>query len=324
MPTDTSPTITDSASLHPDQRLALAEATVRCARDALITLDARGRIMSVNPSFTRITGFSESEALNKHVGTLLTLPEDQPQPAVFDREKFVSDVLAGLDAANPWEGEAWIRRADTETIPVLLSFGSVPDPSGQAAHFVGVFSDLSLQKEYEEKLRQAALHDPLTGLPNRTLFMERGNRALLLSERHDQGVTVIFIDLDHFKRVNDAYGHDIGDLLLMQVAERLVGCVRASDTVARLGGDEFVILLPEVSDTDKLVIVADKIMLALTEPFQFDALDHEIEISCSIGIARHPVDGADMISLLQSADESLYSVKQSGRNTYSFSSVDPD
>lgn len=321
MPPDTAPILTDTGRLHLEQEPRIAAAAVRHAHDAFVILDGNGHIVSVNPAFTRLTGSTEGNALRQPLGAFVAL-SDNPSSAVADTEAFVQGVLSTLPGGTGWESEVLVRRTGTPGVAALLSVNGFTDASGRVSNFICVLTDLSAQKALEEELRQAALHDPLTGLPNRNLFMERGNRALLLSERHDQGVSVVFIDLDHFKPVNDIYGRDTGDFLLMQVAERLVGCVRASDTVARLGGDEFVILLPEVSDTDKLIIVAEKILAALNEPFQIDDLD--LEISCSIGIARHPVDGADMPSLLRAADECLYRVKQSGRNTYNFSSVDPD
>lgn len=178
---------------------------------------------------------------------------------------------------------------------------------------------LEARRLYEERLEQFALHDDLTGLANRILLTERGNRALLRAERNGDSIAVLYTDLDHFKGINDKHGFVIGDQLLRLVAERLGSVVRNSDTVARFGGDEFVILLPEVSDADHAVIVAQKILVAMAQPFFIGNL--EFAIGISIGISRYPHDGHDMPTLLRSADESLYRVKQSGRNNYAVCDV---
>ncbi|NYT61006.1 sensor domain-containing diguanylate cyclase [Alcaligenaceae bacterium] len=173
---------------------------------------------------------------------------------------------------------------------------------------------LEARRLYEERLEQFALHDALTGLANRILLTERGNRALLRAERNGDSIAVLYTDLDHFKAINDQHGFVIGDQVLRLVAERLGSVVRNSDTVARFGGDEFVILLPEVADADHAAIVAQKILANMAKPFLIGKLEFRIDIS--IGISRYPHDGHDMPTLLRRADESLYRVKQSGRNNY--------
>ncbi|HUH59049.1 MAG TPA: sensor domain-containing diguanylate cyclase [Candidimonas sp.] len=165
--------------------------------------------------------------------------------------------------------------------------------------------------DYSEPL---ALHDDLTGLANRTLLMERGNRALLRAERHGNTIAVLFADLDFFRAVNELHGHMVGDALLKLVAERLGACVRASDTVTRLSNDEFIILLPEITDADDVAIVAKKIISELSRPFLIDAL--ELFVDVSMGISRFPHDGLDMPTLLQRADECLQDVKRDGGNGY--------
>lgn len=173
---------------------------------------------------------------------------------------------------------------------------------------------LEARRLYEERLEQFALHDDLTGLANRILLTERGNQALLRAERNGDSIAVLYTDLDHFKAVNDQHGFVIGDQLLRLVAERIGAVVRNSDTVARFGGDEFVILLPEISDADHAIIVAQKILASMAQPLFIGNL--EFSISISIGISRYPHDGHDMPTLLRRADENLYRVKQSGRNNY--------
>jgi diguanylate cyclase (GGDEF)-like protein/PAS domain S-box-containing protein len=298
-----------------EQSLRLTVAAVEHSGDALVILSMRGRIISVNPAFTRITGYADGQAIGRSFDKLLHDPAGNPGSSFF------REVAATVQQHGYWEGEVHARTRSANDIPVLLSLSPIRDDAGKVTHYVSVFSDISRQKDYEHRLRQMALHDSLTGLPNRRLFIERGNQALLGSERHDQGVSVLFIDLDKFKPVNDKYGHAVGDALLVQVAQRLASVVRSADTVARLGGDEFVVLLPELSDTKSLVVVAKKIIHALGQSFDIDG--QALSISASVGIARYPNDGADIESLLRAADDSLYRVKEAGRNDYCFSSNDP-
>lgn len=298
-----------------EQTLRLTAAAVEHSGDALVILSQRGSIVSTNPAFTRITGYAAQQALDKSFNKLvLASAEGKDTP-------FFSSIVKHMGTRGYWEGEISIRRSDATLIPILLSLSAIRDDNERITHYVSVFSDISRQKDYEQRLRQMALHDSLTGLPNRRLFIERGNQALLGAERHDQGVSVLFIDLDKFKAVNDIHGHAAGDALLVQVAGRLAAAVRSSDTVARLGGDEFVILLPELSDTPALKVVAEKIIHALDEPFLVQGL--QLDISASVGIARYPADGADIESLLRAADDTLYKVKEGGRNGYAFNSEDP-
>lgn len=298
-----------------EQTLRLTAAAVEHSGDALVILSQRGSIVSTNPAFTRITGYAAQQALDKSFNKLvLASAEGKDTP-------FFSSIVKHMGTRGYWEGEISIRRSDATLIPILLSLSAIRDDNERITHYVSVFSDISRQKDYEQRLRQMALHDSLTGLPNRRLFIERGNQALLGAERHDQGVSVLFIDLDKFKPVNDIHGHAAGDALLVQVAGRLAAAVRSSDTVARLGGDEFVILLPELSDTPALKVVAEKIIHALDEPFFVQGL--QLDISASVGIARYPADGADIESLLRAADDTLYKVKEGGRNGYAFNSEDP-
>lgn len=297
-----------------EQTLRLTAAAVEHSGDALVILSQKGRIVSTNPAFSRITGYDQNKALAKVFDKLI-------RPACPQNKPFFQTALQEMSEQGTWEGEVTLIKRSSETVPILLSLSAIRDDAGQVTHYVSVFSDISKQKEYEERLRQMALNDGLTGLPNRRLFIERGNQALLAAERHDQGVSVLFIDLDKFKPVNDQHGHAVGDALLVQVARRLSMAVRSADTVARLGGDEFVILLPELSDTQGLTVVAQKIIRLLDEPFDIEG--EQLKISASVGIARYPVDGADIDALLRAADDSLYTVKEEGRNGFAFYSEDP-
>ena len=157
-----------------------------------------------------------------------------------------------------------------------------------------------------------AQHDPLTGLPNRALFSDRLNQELARARRRNGRFAMVFLDLDHFKQVNDSFGHDVGDQVLRQIAGRLRDSVRAADTVGRIGGDEFVVLMAQLSDSDSILALAEKLRAVLRRPLLVDG--HEMNISCSIGVAVYPEDGDDAVALTKGADDAMYHAKEAGRD----------
>ena len=300
-----------------EEKLRLAAAALEYAGDALVLMDQRGNIISINPAFTQVTGYGEKEALGQWFFGLIHKASGRHDKSFFRQ------AVNAVENDGTWKGEAWGRRADGTVIPTVLTLSAIRNPSTHdVTHYVGVFSDISTQKEYESRLQQMAWYDDLTGVANRALLIERGNRALLQAERHDTIVALLFVDLDKFKVVNDTWGHAAGDELLRQVAERLCICVRASDTVARIGGDEFVVLLPEVTEENGATVVAEKIQQTMDEPFLIDGQD--VAIGVSIGIAHYPQDGLDMPTLLQQADEGLYRVKRAQRDDHDVGFIQTD
>lgn len=290
-----------------EESLRLTVAAVEHAGDALVLMDHRGNVMSVNPAFTQITGYTKEQASGQWFLGLIHKPSGRHDKAFF------RNAVGTVETDGQWKGEAWAKRADGQIVPTVLTLSAIRDPHTQRVkHYVGVFSDISRQKEYEMQLQQMAWHDDLTGVANRSLLIERGNRALLQAERHDTILALVFVDLDRFKAINDTYGHVFGDELLKQVAERLCLCVRASDTVARIGGDEFVLLLPEVAEEEGGKTVLEKIRRAMLEPFIIGG--QTVGIGASLGIAYYPQDGLDMPTLLQQADEGLYRMKKATRD----------
>jgi diguanylate cyclase (GGDEF)-like protein len=171
---------------------------------------------------------------------------------------------------------------------------------------------MRLAETMTEQLRHVAQHDALTGLPNRALFADRLNREIARAQRHGGRFSMVFLDLDGFKLINDNFGHAIGDQVLQQVAKRLLGCIRAEDTVGRIGGDEFVMLLSGLEISDSVLNLTEKIREAVRMPITLNR--RELIVSCSIGVAAYPQDGADPISLTKSADEAMYLAKSEGRN----------
>ena len=234
---------------------------------------------------------------------------------------FYQDLWKQLTTNGRFEGEVWNRRKNGEIYPEWQTITAVKNDAGEVSHYVSVFSDITEKKDAEGKIHAMAFYDPLTKLPNRRLLLDRFDQELAIAKRHKQFGAVIFLDLDHFKLLNDSQGHLVGDELLIQVANRLVSVLREEDTPARLGGDEFVVLLHANSESlstvaDQAWVVADKIKEKLNEPFMLNQYQHQI--STSIGITLFPDNHKSPAVILQQADTAMYRSKASGRNAISF------
>lgn len=268
-----------------------------------MVVDHDNRIISINPAFERITGYSYDEV-------------EGTNPSILSSGRhtteFYADMWRSLHETGTWKGEIWNKRKDGRIYSQFMNIDTIRSENGEVAKRVCIFSDTTEKKLAEERIKYIALHDALTDLPNRTLFTDRLHQALTAAQRNNSHSAMLFIDLDCFKLVNDTYGHEMGDALLKSVAQRMRGCVRKTDTVSRLGGDEFAVLLPTVCSRQDAVMVAEKIRKRLAEPFIIN--DKRLEISSSIGCAVYPDDGQDDIMLYRSADQAMYRAKQSGRN----------
>lgn len=295
--------ISDQNEAESERRLAAK--VFQNAGDAILITDSKGIIIEVNPAFCEITGFSRAEALGKN-----------PNIGKSGRHtpEFYEEMWNKLLQNGRWEGEVWDRRKNGEVYPKWLKITAVTDTTGQISNYVGVFSDISEHKAVIDKLERMAHHDPLTGLPNRTLFHDRLSQSIVQARRDERHVAVMFIDLDHFKEINDEYGHDIGDQLLCGAADRLFNCVRESDTIARMGGDEFTAILTDVDNPKAAMVVAKKMLAALQKPIPVGSID--VTISCSIGISIYPNCCNMAESLINCADKALYDAKKRGRNCY--------
>lgn len=293
-----------TARTYLEEKLRVAAAAVAHAGKGLILLNAKGEIMSVNPAFTRITGYQEEEARG------MALVELMHRPTRRHDNLFFRQIAGSLALHGQWEGQAWARRKNGTDFPAFLTLNAIRSEGSRANNYVAVFSDISKQRAYEERLEQLAMWDCLTGLANRTLLAKRIQRALMHAKRDGRQLAVLFADLNRFKEVNDLHGHAVGDELLKRVAQRLLGCVRATDTVARLGGDEFVMLLPQLDDPGHLAVVVERITTSLEQPFALGELS--LKISVTVGVARYPCDGLDMSALLRHADADLYRRKPAG------------
>lgn len=296
-----------TAQRRAEEELRLAATVFDSSVEAIMITDAQLRILSVNRAFSDLTGFGSSEVIG-NTPDMLSSPR-------FDAEQYET-VWGEARRRGSWQGEIWQRRRDGSEFPEWLSISVVRDHADIVTHFVAVFTDITERKASEARIAFLAHHDPLTTLPNRTLFQDRLEQALGRAERSAQIAALLFLDLDRFKTINDSLGHLAGDRLLQAVAERLTQCVRDTDTVCRQGGDEFLIVLADIADTDVPARVAEKILRRLSEPFEIDG--HVLGTSFSIGIAVFPNDGRDTDALMKNADTAMYHAKESGRNTYRF------
>jgi len=290
-----------------EQQLRLASKVFDGSSEGILITDAEARIVSVNRAFTEITGY----ALQEVVGQNPRILKSGAMSAAFYREMWQRLLTVGH-----WDGEIYDRRKSGEIYPKWLNIDAVKDPDGRVSHYVAIFSDISERKAAQERLRYQAEHDPLTGLPNRSQFAARLERALAHAERRGGQLAVMFIDLDHFKAINDNYGHLIGDILLREAAARLAGCVRKSDTLSRQGGDEFVAVLESVPDADAVAQVAVKLIDVMSQPFDING--HRLQVGSSIGISMYPQDGTDMTTLMHGADAAMYRAKTEGRSSFRF------
>ncbi len=303
-------------AVHTREKLEQAAVVFEHTSDAVLITDKEHRIIAVNNAFCSITGYSENESLGKDAGFTKSGQH---------KHSFYRDMTSALEQEGNWQGEIWDRRKDGEIYPKWLSINSVYNDRGNLLYYVGVFSDISHIKSTEDKLRHLALHDSLTGLPNRLSFNEHLDRVIKHADRNRLNSAVLFLDLDRFKTINDSLGHGIGDKLLCAIALRLTEILPTEATCARFGGDEFVVLLPEAGESDSICAetaahIAKKIIEHMGTPFHIDG--HLLYCTISVGIAVFPSSDYSAKDILRHADTALYRVKALGRNDFQF--YDPE
>ncbi|MDN3523539.1 bifunctional diguanylate cyclase/phosphodiesterase [Halomonas ramblicola] len=298
------------------------EAQLRIAATAfethlgMLITDAEGNILRINDTFSRITGYREEDVLGKNPRLLSSGMHD----ATFYRGLWASVLEKGN-----WQGEIWNRRKNGEVYPEWLTISAVHNAAGELTHYVATFSDLTERKAAEQEIHQLAFYDPLTGLPNRRLMLDRLEGVLRDSYRTRQYGALVYLDLDNFKQVNDTQGHHRGDQLLQTIAERLGRVVREADTLARLGGDEFALLFHDLGrEVEAAGIVVERIARKLLGVLQHPILlgDESVAVTGSLGITLIRDQGTGVDEILQQADMALFQAKATGRNTLSF--FDPD
>ena len=300
-------------------RHMLAEARLRvigaAAQDAIIMMDNAGRIAFWNEAAQRLFGYSEQEARGKHLHELIV-------PERYRTEFERSFACVGRNESGHVAGKtlelAGLRKDGTQIVTEHSIAGVSVD--GQW-HTLCIVRDVTERKQFEDRIRHLANYDNLTGLPNRSLFYDRLRQAINLAGRNRHELSLLYLDLDKFKSVNDTLGHDAGDEILKGAPDRIQQQVRESDTVARIGGDEFAVILPKITSEQDAATVARKIIDALFAAFELSGEKRQqVHIGASIGIATFPADGADMDALLKAADSAMYKAKQLG-NSFSFGSA---
>ncbi|NOT14439.1 MAG: diguanylate cyclase [Methylotenera sp.] len=295
-----------------NQALQIAAVAFESQEGIFIT-DANAVILRVNQAFTHITGFSPQEAIGKTPRILNSGKQDKP---------FYKDMWAQINNTGKWQGEIWNRRKDGEIYPEWLTITAVTTSDNTVSNYVATLVDITERKNAEAEIAQLAFYDPLTHLPNRRLFTDRLSQRLASTRRTNCTGALLFIDLDNFKTLNDTLGHDVGDLLLKKVAERLLSCVRETDTVARLGGDEFVILLDQLSNEESEAIlqansIGEKILQELNRPYQLIE-NHLTYNTPSIGVCLFSGQKLSSDEIMKQADIAMYQAKNAGRNTLRF------
>jgi diguanylate cyclase (GGDEF)-like protein/PAS domain S-box-containing protein len=291
------------------RRIELLAQVFDHASEALVVTDRHHRIIEVNPAFTRQTGYAASEATGQSPAIL---------DARRDRQLTRREIGGPLRETNHWSGEFACLHKAGHVFPTWMSIVTLRDADGDVTHHVGSLVDLSEVKRAEERVVHLAHHDPLTDLPNREQLQGRLEQAMASARRNEEKLAMLFLDMDHFKNINDTLGHHIGDQLLVEVARRLKTVVRDSDIVSRLGGDEFVIVLTGVGReaVRGASHVADKILVALARPYA--VAGHELHSTPSIGVGVFPDDGEDVDTLMRNTDAAMYQAKAAGRNNFKF------
>lgn len=287
--------------------LKVSSAVYRAMGEAVVICDAQNNILLANDAFRALTGYSEDDLLGYGFSDFLVKRHGA---------RSYSDIFTSLDATGRWEGQAWLRVRDGVEELRFLSIYSTFDKDGTPLQRVALVSDVTDQRKARELINQQANFDPLTGLPNRRLMLDRLEQLIKQCTRSQTSLAVIYIDLDNFKDVNDSRGHDFGDELLKVVAQRLRSEVRDTDTVARIGGDEFVILLGQLDRPEKADIIIREILKNLSEPVQING--EMIYVTASFGISMFPNDGDDGKALLLGADQAMYAAKSNGRNGFQY------
>jgi diguanylate cyclase (GGDEF)-like protein/PAS domain S-box-containing protein len=298
-----------SRKLETDLRIAAAAFDVQAG---IMITDAQGVLLRVNQAYTDITGYQPEECLGQTPRLLQSGRHDST---------FYAEMWQQVKRTGGWQGEVWSRRKNGEVFPESLNITAIKDSSGEVSHYVGTLADISERKAAEDEIKNLAFFDALTGLPNRRLLTDRVHQAMTVSARSGRSGALLFIDLDNFKTLNDTLGHDKGDLLLEQVAQRLVGCIREGDTVARFGGDEFVVMLEELSGQAEEAAtqtrnVGEKILAQLNQPYQLAGLSHHSTSSIGATLFSGQKDSID--ELLKQADLAMYQAKAAGRNVMRF------
>jgi diguanylate cyclase (GGDEF)-like protein/PAS domain S-box-containing protein len=295
--------ITDRKQSETRQRQAASVFTN--SQEGIMVTDKDNLITDVNPSFSRITGYSYDEVIGKNP-RILSSGQHSPE--------FYAEMKSTLITTGSWQGEIWNKKKSNEVYAERLSIDTVYKENGDINQYIAVFSDISQLKIHEAELHRIAHYDPLTSIPNRRLLGDRLVQTIAKSKRSNRSLAVCYLDLDGFKPVNDQFGHAAGDLILIEITQRLLKVLRVDDTLARLGGDEFVILFAEIEKPEEIDLALRRVLNIISEPIKVDSTT--VNISASIGATIFPEDAADADTLLRHADQAMYRAKETGKNRY--------
>ncbi|MDI1310449.1 MAG: EAL domain-containing protein [Methylotenera sp.] len=290
---------------HAEDKMKLAASVFVNAREGILITDATGRIVEVNDTFSLISGYTRDEVLGEN-------------PRIFQSglqsPEFYDKMWQAITTTGQWIGEIWNRRKNGEVYAEILTISAVHDTAGQVQNYVALFTDITAIKEQQSRLERIAHYDILTNLPNRVLLADRLGQAMVQCQRHQQSLVVAFLDLDGFKAVNDAHGHDVGDELLITLSQLMKEAMREGDTLARIGGDEFVAILAGLAKTEDCQPVLKRLLKAAATPVNISGII--LSVSASIGVTIYPQDAADVDQLMRHADQAMYTAKQAGKNRY--------
>jgi diguanylate cyclase (GGDEF)-like protein/PAS domain S-box-containing protein len=287
-------------------------ATLASIGDGVLSTDNRWVITFMNPIAEKLTGWTCAQAVGHHVSDVFQVLDGDTRAPIMPQ----IEIAVGTGATIILPPNCVLVRRNGQELHIEDSAAPIHSVSGEFAGMVVVFHDVSESRARTQKMSHLAEHDVLTALPNRALLNDRLEHGIALAHRHSRQMAVLFIDLDRFKHINDSLGHLIGDRVLKAVAQRIIPCIRQSDTVSRYGGDEFVVLLSEVNRAEDAAAIAEKIRLAVMEPYTID--NHYLHLTTSIGVSVYPNDGRDASTLIQYADTAMYHAKEKGRNNSQF------
>jgi diguanylate cyclase (GGDEF)-like protein/PAS domain S-box-containing protein len=288
-----------------EEKLERAASVFTHAHEGIMITDATGAITEVNDTFSRTTGYTREEVLGKN-SSFLHSGRQSPE--------FYAEMWGALLEKDNWQGEIWNRRKNGEIYAEMLTISAVKNAAGLVQHYVSLRTDITEMKTYQGQLERIAHYDLLTNLPNRTLLIDHLSQAMAQCQRHNQSLAVAYMDLDGFKKVNDTYGHSVGDELLIAVSQRMKEALREGDTLARIGGDEFIAVIVDLEKITDSVPVLKRLLTAAAEPFT--ACDAVMQVSASIGVTLCPQDGGEAEQLMRHADGAMYVAKHAGKNRY--------
>lgn len=289
------------------ESLRLHERVFEGSEEGFVITDTNRKILFVNRAFSRISGYSKDEIYDKTPSLLSSGYHD---------DSFYEAMWESINKYGSWQGEIWNRRKNGEIYPEWLSISAVKDTNGTTTHYIGIFSDISEQKNAEATIQYLSTHDATTGLPNRILFKDLLENALAQAGHHKEKVALLNLNLDNFKILNDSLGHAAADTVLSTIAARLKSCVRDIDPLCRHGGDEFLCALIGIRDAEEVGTIILEILEGVAAPVAVE--DRSLSLTGSIGAALYPEDGVDYETLLKCADKAMRHAKESGRNTYRF------